>query len=57
MPIRDVDRLVGQYGGSAGDWAKIRSSNFKAADGTSFEIHAYRNVQTGEVVELKTKFQ
>jgi filamentous hemagglutinin len=57
VPIRDVDRLVGQYGGSAGDWAKIRSSNFKAADGTSFEIHAYRNVRTGEAVELKTKFQ
>ena len=55
VPIRDVDRLVGQYGGSASDYAKIRSSSFKAADGTSFEVHAYRNVRTGEVFELKTK--
>jgi hypothetical protein len=57
VPIRDVDRLVGQHGGTPGDFAKVRSSNFKAADGTSFETHGYRNVQTGEVVELKTKFQ
>jgi len=55
--IDDINRLVSQYGGDASDWAKVRSSNFKAADGTSFEIHAYRNVRTGESFELKTKFQ
>jgi len=48
---------VNQYGGEAADWAKIRSSNYKAADGTSFETHAYQNTKTGEIVELKTKFQ
>ena len=56
-PIRDVPRLVAQYGGEASDWAKIKSFNFKGADGVSFETHAYRNVQTGQTVELKTKFQ
>lgn len=56
-PIRDVQRLQSQYGGDAADWAKIRSSNYKASDGTSFETHAYQNVKTGQVVELKTKFQ
>jgi hypothetical protein len=39
------------------DCLKIRSTNYKASDGTSFETHAYRNAQSGEVVEPKTKFQ
>lgn len=56
-PIRDIARLTNEYGGSASDWAKIRSGNFRAPDGASFETHAYKNVRTGEVVELKTKFQ
>ncbi len=56
-PIDDLPRLMSDYGGAPEDWSKIRSSNFKAADGTSFEVHAYRNIRTGEVVELKTKFQ
>lgn len=55
-PIRDVGRLVDQYGGSASDWAKISSGSRVAADGTRFEIHAYRNVTTGQLVEAKTKF-
>ena len=55
-PIRDVGRLVDQYGGSASDWAKISSGSRVAADGTRFEIHAYRNVTTGQLLEAKTKF-
>ena len=54
-PIRDVDRLVNQYGGDPGDWAKVKSSNSRNSDGTSFETHAYRNEKTGSLVELKTK--
>ena len=57
VPIRDVDRLANQHGGAPQDWTKIRSSNYKAPDGTSFETHAYRNEATGQVVEPKTKFQ
>jgi RHS repeat-associated protein len=57
VPLRDSPRLSAEYGGSPGDWQKIRSSNYKASDGTSFETHAYRNADTGQVVEAKTKFQ
>ena len=55
--LRDAERLASQYGGNVEDWAKVGSSNFKAADGTSFETHAYQNFTTGSIVELKTKFQ
>ena len=49
VPLRDVGRLVSQYGGKAGDWAKVTSS----APG-HMQTHAYRNVVTGRVVELKS---
>ncbi len=53
-PLRDVARLVAEHGGKAGDWAKIARSA-KLADGTVVEIHAYKNVVTGVVVEPKSK--
>lgn len=49
VPLRDVGRLVSQYGGKASDWAKVTST----APG-HLQTHAYRNVVTGEVVELKS---
>jgi hypothetical protein len=49
VPLRDVGRLVSQYGGKAGDWAKVTST----APG-HLQTHAYRNVVTGEVIELKS---
>jgi hypothetical protein len=65
--LRDASRLAAEYGGESGDWAKIASSNYlpagaqggfeKAGFNGSFEIHAYQNVKTGQIVELKTKFQ
>jgi len=54
-PIRDLPRLISQYGGSENDWQKVGSSSYTAADGSKFETHAYRNVRTGKVVEMKTK--
>jgi filamentous hemagglutinin len=54
VPLRDVDRLVAQYGGQPGDWSKVSSSSYKAADGSTFEIHAYRNAVTGQLVEPKS---
>src|SRR5262249_8554401 len=36
--LRDESRLVAQYGGSAGQWAKLRTASFVARDGTRFEI-------------------
>jgi RHS repeat-associated protein len=55
-PLDDAARLANTYGGAAGDWAKVRSFNYKEP-GYSFEVHAYKNVNTGLVVEPKTKFQ
>jgi hypothetical protein len=52
--LRDAPRLVNEYGGNLSDWSKIKSSNYTAADGRQFEIHAYRNVITGQVVEPKS---
>jgi RHS repeat-associated protein len=52
--VDDVARLVQQYGGKVTDWAKVTSSAFRSRVGEVIETHAYRNVVTGEVVELKS---
>ncbi|MEW9899034.1 RHS repeat-associated core domain-containing protein [Chitinivorax sp. PXF-14] len=52
--LRDAPRLAAEYGGQASDWAKISSGSYRAVDGLQFEIHAYKNVATGQVVELKS---
>jgi hypothetical protein len=49
VPIRDIDRLISGYGGMPADWTKVTST----AEG-HLQTHAYRNVVTGEVVELKS---
>jgi RHS repeat-associated protein len=49
VAIRDVARLVSQYGGKAEDWVKISSTT------PGLQTHAYRNIVTGVVVELKSK--
>jgi RHS repeat-associated protein len=54
-PIRDVARLTSEYGGKPGDWAKVTSGTHKFSDLTTIEVHGYRNVATGQVVELKSK--
>jgi RHS repeat-associated protein len=65
--LRDAPRLAATYGGQEADWVKIGSSHAtptggaggfeKAGYNGGFEVHAYKNVKTGQVVELKTKFQ
>lgn len=52
--LRVAEDLAKQYGGKASDWSKVTSSSYKAADGTIFEIHAYRNAVTGQLVEPKS---
>jgi hypothetical protein len=47
--LRDAGRLASQYGGSASDWANITSTA-----SNHIQTHGYRNVATGEVVELKS---
>jgi hypothetical protein len=39
--IRDVQRLVGRYGGRASDWVKKSSQQFEL-DGEWFEYHWYQ---------------
>jgi len=51
--LRDAPRLAAQYGGNAADWAKVSTESFKAVDGSVIAAHAYRNVVTGLVVEVK----
>jgi hypothetical protein len=46
-----------QYGGKPADWAKVRSSSYRAADGTKFRTHWYQNVKTGQRIEYKTKLK
>jgi len=53
--IDDLPRLLSQYGGKAEDWAKVSSSSFRTRAGQLIEAHGYRNVRTGETIELKTK--
>jgi RHS repeat-associated protein len=65
--LRDAPRLAATYGGAESDWVKVGSSHVTPAGGAfgfdkagcngGFEVHAYQNVKTGQVVELKTKFQ
>ena len=54
VPLRDAPRLAAEYGGSPKDWSKVSSSSYTASDGSLFEVHAYRNAITGQVVEPKT---
>jgi hypothetical protein len=56
-PIDDISRLVSQHGGQAGDWSKMSSSTYKAADGSTIETHWYKNTGTGENVEFKSKIK
>ncbi|HKU73659.1 MAG TPA: RHS repeat-associated core domain-containing protein, partial [Pyrinomonadaceae bacterium] len=55
--LRDAPRLAAEHGGTVSDWAKVRSWSYRAADGTTYEIHAYQNTITGKLVEYKTKIQ
>jgi RHS repeat-associated protein len=55
--LRDAPRLAAEHGGMASEWAKVKSFNYKAGDGMTYEIHAYQHMPTGKVVEFKTKIQ
>jgi hypothetical protein len=56
--LREGKRLAKDYGDQASGWVKVSTPNYKPSDGSrSFEIHAYRNNKTGQIVEPKTKFQ
>jgi len=44
--IRNVQRLVAQYGGGASQWAKKSSPQFEVA-GEYFEYHWYEHTEIG----------
>lgn len=50
--LRDVDRLVGTYGGDAGDRAKMVGASEKV-DGKVIQVHWYENTKTGFRTEFK----
>jgi RHS repeat-associated protein len=56
--LKAAPRLAAEYGGAPTDWVKITSSHFTppGSDGaqTGFATHAYQNVKTGQMVEMKT---
>jgi hypothetical protein len=52
--IDDLARILQEYGGRASDWAKITSSPYRTRSGGLLETHAYEDLATGDVVELKS---
>ncbi|WP_422506603.1 RHS repeat domain-containing protein [Stenotrophomonas sp. GZD-301] len=53
-PLRQAERLAGEYGGDASSYQKVSSSSYKAADGGHVETHAFRNADTGQIIEPKS---
>lgn len=53
-PLSQAKRLAAEHGGEAGNYQKVSSSAYKATDGGHVETHAYRNTESGEIVEPKT---
>jgi hypothetical protein len=53
-PVHDAPRLISTYGGKVADWFKVSSLSYRAQDGTQFEIHAYWNISTKQLVEPKS---
>lgn len=53
-PIDDLPRLLAEYGGKEGDWVKLVSHAYRIDDVTTIQVHCYKNLATGEIVELKS---
>jgi len=53
-PIDDLPRLLAEYGGKEGDWAKVVSRAYEVDGLTKIQAHCYKNLVTGEIVELKS---
>jgi hypothetical protein len=57
--LRAAARLAAERGGAPSEWVKIASKSFTNGGRGLYdvwEVHAYRNIRTGAVAELKTKF-
>ncbi len=55
VPFRSASRMAEKYGGDASDWAKMKSSSYKASDGTKLRTHWVENTKTQQRAEFKTK--
>ncbi len=53
-PIDDLPRLLAEYGGKEGDWAKVVSRAYEVDDLTKIQVHCYKNLVTGKIFELKS---
>jgi hypothetical protein len=51
--IDDIGRLTKQYGGDAGEWAKMAGQTRTGPGGISQQIHWYENVKTHQRVDFK----
>lgn len=57
IPIREIDSIILEYGGDKKDWVKVASKSSKNSYSqryNKFEIHAYLNLKTREVIKAKT---
>lgn len=61
ISIRDLPRLINTYGGTAQEWVKMSSKSIELIEvpalkkGTKIQTHYYKNIVTGQVVEIKPK--
>jgi len=53
LPKEEAHRIIR----ALANWAKITSRSYPIGDGTSIQTHAYRNVATGQTVEIKSKLE
>jgi len=51
--VKDVNRLIAEYGGGVGDWSKLTSTAYKAPDGQSISTHWYKN----DALQLNVEFK
>jgi hypothetical protein len=56
-PLGDAPRLVANYGGSPENWYKMTSNQAFTINGTSVQVHWFRNTKTLQDVEFKFKRQ
>ncbi|HEY9608642.1 hypothetical protein [Allocoleopsis sp.] len=56
-PLGDAPRLVANYGGLPEDWYKMTSNQAFIINGSSVQVHWFRNLQTLQDVEFKFKRQ
>ncbi|POZ49566.1 hypothetical protein AADEFJLK_04667 [Methylovulum psychrotolerans] len=52
--IKDVNRLIAEYGGNVSDWAKMTSKSYTAPDGQQISTHWYQNYDLDLNVEFKS---